>query len=122
MDKINFFYACQENHVPISIVLLNGGNVALNPRFTLVSELILSDDLDKYTFKVLADKEPVFDSQPFPEHRKIIDTGQENIYGIALEIPINTPMVTSKTFTTFSFVLLKNGVPTTATETTLYFN
>lgn len=122
MDKINFFYACQEGGVPISIVFLNGGNVALNPQFTLVSELILSDDLDKYTFKVLADKEPIFDSQPFPEQRKIIDTGQGNLYGIALGIPINTPVVTSKTSTTFSFVLLKDDVPTTAAETTLFFN
>lgn len=122
MDKINFFYACQEDGVPISIVFLNGGNVALNPQFTLVSELILSDDLDKYTFKVLADKEPIFDSQPFPEQRKIIDTGQENLYGIALGIPINTPVVASKTSTTFSFVLLKDDVPTTAAETTLFFN
>ncbi|MGF1981540.1 hypothetical protein ACQUEN_00080 [Lactococcus taiwanensis] len=123
MNKINFLYACQDDMKPISIILINGGNAALSPKINLVSEMILDSELERYTFQILVDGNPVSETAPFPDTNvKTVDTGQENLYGFTLVSTLTVPIVYRKTSIEISFVLFKDNLKLTASNVSLFFN
>ena len=123
MNKINFLYACQDDMVPISIILVNGGNAAISPKINLVSEMILDSDLERYSFQILSDGNPISESAPFPDDNvKTIDTGQENLYGFSLVTSLTVPIVYSKTSVELSFILFKDNLKISESNVSLFFN